>query len=57
MLGFPLSWWQKKTLTPFALAKTLPVRLMYENRPLAGALVIAMNRQNPLRETFRPNWQ
>ena len=25
----------------------LPVRLTYENRPLAGALVIAMNRLNP----------
>jgi uncharacterized GH25 family protein len=25
----------------------LPVRLTYENRPLAGALVVAMNRLNP----------
>jgi uncharacterized GH25 family protein len=25
----------------------LPVRLTYENRPLANALVIAMNRRNP----------
>ena len=25
----------------------MPVRLTYENRPLAGALVVAMNRLNP----------
>ena len=34
---------------PYAVApgQDLPVRLIYENRPLAGALVVAMNRLNP----------
>jgi uncharacterized GH25 family protein len=34
---------------PYALraGQDLPVRVTYENRPLAGALVVAMNRQNP----------
>jgi uncharacterized GH25 family protein len=34
---------------PYALraGQELPIRLTYENRPLAGALVVAMNRQNP----------
>ena len=34
---------------PYALRanQDLPVRLTYENRPLAGALVVAMNKLNP----------
>jgi len=34
---------------PYALpaGQDLPVRLTYENRPLAGALVVAMNRSSP----------
>ena len=34
---------------PYSLraGEDLPVRLTYENRPLAGALVVAMNRLNP----------
>ena len=34
---------------PYAIraGQDLPVRLTYENRPLAGALVVAMNRVNP----------
>ena len=34
---------------PYAIraGQDLPVRLTYENRPLAGALVVAMNRLNP----------
>ena len=34
---------------PYALRpnQDLPVRLTYENRPLAGALVVAMNKVNP----------
>lgn len=32
------------TLSP---AEDLPVRLLYQNKPLAGALVVAMNRQHP----------
>src|SRR5439155_9586831 len=34
---------------PYAIrvGQDLPVRLTYEKRPLAGALVVAMNRLNP----------
>ena len=34
---------------PYTMAAgdTLPLHLTYENRPLAGALVVAMNRDNP----------
>jgi uncharacterized GH25 family protein len=34
---------------PYTLraGQDLPVRLTYQNRPLAGALVVAMNRLNP----------
>ena len=41
------SFWRKKIHTP-PDGEELPVRLTYENRPLAGALVVAMNRINPL---------
>ena len=46
-LGFTLELIAEKN--PYALreGEELPVRLTYENRPLAGALVIAMNRLNP----------
>jgi len=46
-LGFTLELTAEKN--PYALraAEDLPVRLTYENRPLAGALVVAMNRLNP----------
>ena len=47
-LGFTLELVAEKN--PYALrsGQDLPVRLTYENRPLAGALVVAMNRRNPL---------
>jgi uncharacterized GH25 family protein len=46
-LGFTLELVAERN--PYALraGQDLPVRLTYENHPLAGALVIAMNRLNP----------
>lgn len=46
-LGFTLELVAERN--PYALraGQDLPVRLTYENRPLAGALVVAMNRQSP----------
>jgi uncharacterized GH25 family protein len=46
-LGFTLELVAERN--PYLLRpnEDLPVRLTYENRPLAGTLVIAMNRQNP----------
>jgi uncharacterized GH25 family protein len=47
-LGFPLELVAEKN--PYALraGEELPVRLTYDGRPLAGALVVAFNRLNPL---------
>jgi uncharacterized GH25 family protein len=47
VLGFPLELIAEKNPYTLHAAQDLPFRLMYESRPLAGALVIAMNRQNP----------
>jgi uncharacterized GH25 family protein len=46
-LGFPLELVALKN--PYAMrgGEDLPVSLMYEGRPLAGALVVAINRLNP----------
>jgi uncharacterized GH25 family protein len=46
-LGFTLELVAERN--PYALraGQDLPVRLTYENRPLAGALVVALNRQHP----------
>jgi uncharacterized GH25 family protein len=46
-LGFTLELVAERN--PYAVRpdQDLPVRLTYENRPLAGALVVAMNRANP----------
>jgi len=46
-LGFTLELVAERN--PYALQAggDLPVRLTYENKPLAGALVVAMNRLNP----------
>jgi uncharacterized GH25 family protein len=46
-LGFTLELVAERN--PYAVRpdQDLPVRLTYENRPLAGALVVAMNRVNP----------
>lgn len=47
ILGFTLELLAERN--PYALrdGEALPLRLTYENRPLAGALVVAMNRRNP----------
>lgn len=47
LLGFTLELVAEQN--PYAIrdGEDLPVRLMYKNRPLAGALVVAMNRLNP----------
>ena len=46
-LGFPLELVAERN--PYALRddETLPVRLTYENKALAGALVVAFDRRNP----------
>jgi uncharacterized GH25 family protein len=46
-LGFTLELIAERN--PYTLRgdEDLPVRLSYENRPLSGALVVAMNRSNP----------
>jgi uncharacterized GH25 family protein len=46
-LGFTLELVAERN--PYALraGQDLPIRLTYEDRPLAGALVVAMNRLNP----------
>lgn len=47
VLGFTLELLAERN--PYALrdGEALPLRLIYENRPLAGTLVVAMNRRNP----------
>ena len=46
-LGFPLELVAERNPYANPAGQDLPVRLMFQNRPLAGALVVAMNRQNP----------
>jgi uncharacterized GH25 family protein len=46
-LGFPLELVAERNPYAIRTGQDLPVRLTYENRPLAGTLVVAMNRQNP----------
>jgi Domain of unknown function (DUF4198) len=46
-LGFPLELVAERNPYAVRAGQDLPVRLTYENRPLAGALVVAMNRRNP----------
>jgi uncharacterized GH25 family protein len=45
--GFTLELVAERNPYTLRADEDLPVRLTYENRPLAGALVIAMNRLNP----------
>jgi hypothetical protein len=47
LLGFTLELLAERNPYAIRAGEDLPVRLTYENRPLAGALVIAMNRLNP----------
>lgn len=46
-LGFTLELVAERNPYAMRADQDLPVRLTYENRPLAGALVVAMNRLNP----------
>src|SRR2546428_10417025 len=46
-LGFTLELVAERNPYAIRTGEDLPVRLTYENRPLAGALVLAMNRLNP----------
>ena len=46
-LGFTLELVAERNPYLLRAGQDLPVRLTYENRPLAGALVVAMNRLNP----------
>jgi uncharacterized GH25 family protein len=46
-LGFTLELMAERNPYAVRAGDDLPVRLIYENRPLAGALVVAMNRLNP----------
>jgi hypothetical protein len=47
VLGFTLELVAERNPYAIRTGEELPVRLTYENRPLPGALVIAMNRLNP----------
>jgi uncharacterized GH25 family protein len=46
-LGFTLELVAERNPYSIRAGEELPVRLTYENRPLTGALVVAMNRLNP----------
>jgi uncharacterized GH25 family protein len=46
-LGFTLELVAERNPYTIRAGQDLPVRLLYESRPLAGALVVAMNRLNP----------
>jgi hypothetical protein len=46
-LGFTLELVAERNPYTIRAGDDLPIQLTYENRPLAGALVIAMNRLNP----------
>lgn len=53
-LGFTLELVAERNPYSLRTNEALPVRLTYENRPLAGALVVAMNRLNPAeKQAFR----
>lgn len=46
-LGFTLELVAERNPTALAIGEDLPVRLTYESRPLAGTLVVALNRARP----------
>ena len=47
LLGLPLEIVAERNPYTIAIGQELPFRLTYENRPLPGALVVAINRVNP----------
>ena len=48
VLGFPLELFAGKNPYTLRPGDEVPVRLTYQSRPLAGALVVAINRLNPM---------
>src|SRR6185295_8811529 len=52
-LGFPLELVAERNPYAIAAGQDLPVRLTYEGRPLAGALVAAMNQDASSKLTAR----
>lgn len=46
-LGFTLELVAERNPYGLEAGQSLPVRLLYQNQPLAGALVVAINRRNP----------
>lgn len=49
-LGFTLELVAERNPYALRVGQSLPVRLIYQNRPLAGALVVAMNSLDPARK-------
>src|SRR5262249_42062244 len=47
-LGFTLELLAERNPYGMSAGQELPVRVTYEGRPLVGALVVAMNRVNPM---------
>lgn len=47
-LGFRIELIAEKNPYVLAAGQTLPVRLLYENKPLAGALIVAFNKNAPM---------
>ena len=47
LLGLPLEIVAERNPYMTAIGQDVPFRLLYENRPLPGALVVAINRLNP----------
>lgn len=47
VIGLPLELVAERNPYTLAPGQELPVKLIYENRPLADALVVALNRQDP----------
>ena len=53
-LGFPLELVAERNPYAMVAGEAIPVQLLHEKRPMAGALVIAMNRMHPeLTQTAR----
>jgi hypothetical protein len=50
VLGFPIELVAERNPYAMTVGQELPVRLTYQNTPLAGALVVAVNRANPMRK-------
>jgi uncharacterized GH25 family protein len=49
-LGFPIELVAERNPYQMKSGESLPVRLMYQNAPLAGALIVAFNQRHPYRK-------